>query len=85
MVLCMKTTIDMPDEIMARARRAMAKRHVTFRELVVDALQTSLRDDSPPFVLRDAAAGVSRSRQAGVSSEAINRAIDEQRERPEPR
>lgn len=80
MFLCMRTTIDMPDSLLKRAKGAMAKRHMTFRALVIDALEQSLREDPEPFVLKEASAGYEARKRSGVSSEQINQAIDEQRQ-----
>ena len=75
----MRTTIDMPDALIQRAKKVAAKRHTTLRVLMVDALERRLNESISGFQLRDAAAGHS---SALVSSETINRAIDEQREPP---
>lgn len=80
MFLCMRTTIDMPDSLMKRAKGAMAKRGMTFRALVIDALEQSLRDHPEPFVLKEASAGYKARKGAGVSGEQINQAIDELRQ-----
>ena len=78
----MRTTIDMPDLLMKRVRRLLADRNMTFRALVIDALEQAIREEAPAFRLRDAAVGCVDRGRCGVSAEAINRAIDEQRERP---
>ncbi len=72
----------MPDLLMKRVRRLLADRNMTFRALVIDALQQALREEPPAFRLRDAATGCLRRGRRGVSADAINRALDEQRERP---
>jgi hypothetical protein len=76
--LCMRTSIDIPDALMERAKRAAAKRKTTLRRLVLDALEQSLREKPQPFRLRDASAGDPAD---VVEAAAITRAIDEQRER----
>ena len=58
----------------------MAKRRITFKALVIDALEKSLRGSTEPFVLRDASAGYPSSTNDGVTSKEINRAIDELRQ-----
>jgi len=74
----MRTTIDIPDALMERAKRAAARRKTTLRRLLLDALEQSLREKPRPFRLRDASVGD----PADVVAEgAINQAIDEQRER----
>jgi len=71
----------MPDDLMARLRREMAGRNVTFRDLVIDALEQALRRPTEDFVLRDATAGRTLSTgEPPVSSRQINDAIDEQRQ-----
>ena len=51
---------------------------MTFRALVIDAVERVL--DAPPvsFKLRDASAGA-KSRDGGVNAGTINRAVDESR------
>lgn len=54
---------------------------MTFRALVIDALERLLQDaPARKFVLRDASAGYSVERGRRLSRKAINRAIDEIRE-----
>ena len=36
---CMKTTIDLPDELFREAKVLAARRNTTFRELVIDGLR----------------------------------------------
>lgn len=75
--LCMRTSIDIPDALMERAKRAAARRKTTLRRLVLDALEQSLREGPRRFKLRDAAAG---DPAEVVDAAAINRWIDDQRE-----
>ncbi|MEI6034369.1 MAG: hypothetical protein WCS65_08845 [Verrucomicrobiae bacterium] len=75
--LCMRTTIDMPDDLMARARPILAQRGMTFRALVIDAVEYALEAPAKPFHLRDASSGVATKK--GVSVQQINRAINENR------
>ncbi len=75
----MRTTIDMPDDLLKRAKPFLAKRKMTLRTLVIDAVERVIGAPPAPFVLRDASAG-SGGEEGSVSSEAINRAIDETRE-----
>ncbi|MCB1102934.1 MAG: hypothetical protein KDL10_11250 [Kiritimatiellae bacterium] len=58
----------------------MAKRGITFKALVIDALEQSLREEMAGFVLRDASAGYSGRAGRKISSGEINRAIDGLRE-----
>ena len=81
MLLCMRTTIEMPDALFRRAKVRMAERGVTFRSLVIDAVEQALAErPASPFVLREASAGYGAGRKEKVSRKAINRAIDEGRE-----
>ena len=73
----MRTTIDMPDDLLRRIRPLLAERKMTFRALVIDALDRVIETRPVSFRLRDASVGED---SAGVSSEAINRAIDTARE-----
>jgi len=79
MVLCMRTTVDIPDSLMVRLKRALSDRKTTFRSLVISALEQTLEEKEPvgPFRLRDASTGKANGRT--VSNEAINQAIDENR------
>ncbi len=77
MPICMRTTIDIPDGLLERARPALAKRHMTLRALVVDALEHLLQPESPVFRLRDASVGHRSESEERVGSDAINRAIED--------
>ncbi|HMO50156.1 MAG TPA: hypothetical protein PKE26_05485 [Kiritimatiellia bacterium] len=77
----MRTTIDMPDQLVRRAKSVMAKRGITFRSLVIDALEQALEETpGKPFVLRDASAGYTANRRQRISSQTINQTIDQTRE-----
>ena len=70
----------MPDALMARAKRVASERKTTLRVLMTDALERSLAEQpADGFRLRDASVGAGGRT---VDSDAINRAIDEQREGP---
>ena len=75
----MRTIIDVPDDLLKRVRPLLTERKMTFRALVIDAVERAIEVPAVSFRLRDASAG-----QAGdgtvVSSEAINRTIHEARE-----
>jgi hypothetical protein len=75
----MRTTIDVPDDLLKRARPLLAERKMTFRALVIDAVERVIGTPSFPFILRDASVGFAGG-DGGVSSESINRAINEARE-----
>lgn len=47
--------------------------------LLIDALEQLLNQEKAPFVLRDASVGYDASGEKGVSSEVINKAIEENR------
>jgi hypothetical protein len=50
----MKTTIDIPDSLMARCKKVISEQHVTFRSLVEEGLDRVLdeRIHRKPFKLR---------------------------------
>ena len=73
----MRTTIDIPDSLMRRVKRAASQRKTTMRTLMLDALDRSLSEGPQTFTLRDASVGTDGS---PLDAKAINRAIDSQRE-----
>lgn len=79
MQMHMRTTIDVPDDLLKRARPLLAEKKMTFRALVIDAVERAIEAPSVPFRLRDASVGDAGD-DGGVSSKAINRAIDEARD-----
>ncbi len=80
MLLCMRTTIDLPDSLMERAKRCIAERKLTFRALVISALEQALETSVEPFELRDASAGPANGADGNtISNTKINQAIDAQR------
>lgn len=73
----------MPDRLLKRVKQVAAERQTTFRALVVDALERSLAEKPRAFTIRDASVGPKPQRKGSkseVTSEAINEAIDAQRE-----
>lgn len=50
----MKTTIDIADPLLAKAKRVAAKRKTTLRALIEEGLAEVLKRDAQPFELRDA-------------------------------
>jgi hypothetical protein len=47
----MKTTVDLPDPILERAKIAAAKRRTTLKKLIIEGLESVLREDisaNPP-------------------------------------
>lgn len=81
MLLCMRTTIDLPDSLLKRLRPILAERNMTLRSFVIDSIEQAMRVEPTAFRLRDASAGYDPQPGESVSSEAINRAIDNQRQR----
>jgi hypothetical protein len=75
----MRTTIDVPDDLLKRVRPILAERNMTFRALVIDAVERAIQAPLAAFRLRDASAGHGGDDTA-VSGEAINHAIDAARE-----
>ena len=73
----MRTTVDLPESLMDRVKNRIRERKMTFRSMVISALEKALEEDLKPFHLRDASAG--ESSRTIISSEEINRHIDEQR------
>jgi hypothetical protein len=71
----MRTTIDIPDRLFERAKTELARRQMTLRAVVVDALERMLVPEPQTFQLRDASVGGYASGR--VSNDAINRAIDD--------
>jgi hypothetical protein len=77
----MRTTIDVPDPVLRRLKRMAAARGTTVRALVLEAVDISLRAETPPFALRDASAGPPPDgADTAVSAAAVNDAIDGLRE-----
>lgn len=80
LVCRVRTTVDIPEPLMERVKSRLVERQLTFRDLVISALERALQEDAhPPFRLKDASVG--RSSEKTVSVEEINRAVDEQRRR----
>lgn len=76
----MKTTIDMPDDLARRLKKAAVDRHTTARALLIDALERSLGESHGPFQLRDASVGESSASGYKVDNVRVNQEIDEQRQ-----
>jgi hypothetical protein len=68
MLLCMRTTIDIPDELAIAAKKAAVERRTTLRELVVRGLRTILSDPTTASVTSpvDALEGLGREVWRGV-------------------
>jgi hypothetical protein len=75
----MRATIDIPDSLLGRVKQRIHKNNMTFRSLAISALERALDEEtSKHFQLRDASVG--KDGRNEVSSQDINRLIDEQRE-----
>ena len=77
MLLNMRTTVELPDALMDRVKACLATRKLTFRALVISALEQALQEDPKPFKLRDVSVGGGTRTVSGTE---INHAIDEQRD-----
>jgi hypothetical protein len=75
----MRTTIDLPDVILQKAKRLAAERKTSVRALIIEALQASFNQRRVKFTLRDASFGDGGAGEQ-VSMAAINEAIDASRE-----
>lgn len=82
MHLCMRTTIDLSDPLVARVKRLMLKRKTTLRALVEEGLRRVLEDDRArePFKLRDASFTRQSGFADGVGPEDIARILRETNE-----
>lgn len=74
MFLCMRTTVDIPDLLVKRIKSHTAERSISFRSLVIAALEKELAGDNGSFRLRDASAG--DPKKGLVSSEKINQDLN---------
>jgi hypothetical protein len=52
----MKTTIDLPDDILLRTKIAAARRRTSIKNLVIEGLETVLREEAPASPTSDAIA-----------------------------
>ncbi len=52
----MKTTIDLPDAILERTKIAAARRRTSIKSLIIEGLETVLREDAPASSPTDALA-----------------------------
>jgi Arc/MetJ family transcription regulator len=76
----MRTTIDIPDTLLERVRPLLAKRNMTLRAVVIDALERLLEPKRTRFTLRDASVGYQPRGDRTISADVINQAIDDMRE-----
>jgi Arc/MetJ family transcription regulator len=83
----MRTTIELSDSLLARARKVMAKRKTTLRALVEEGLGRVLNEERPvrPFQLREASFSGEPGFVNGVGAQDISRVLGELNEgRPLP-
>lgn len=50
----MKTTVDLPDDVLERTKIAAAKRRTSVKNLIIEGLEKVLREDVPATVPPDA-------------------------------
>lgn len=77
MHICMRTTVDIPDQLLERVKPILLEKRLTLRSVVVDALERLTRPDETTFQLRDASVGYVAESGAGVSASQVNVAIEE--------
>lgn len=70
----------MPNALMLRAKEEVARRGMTFKELVIDAVERALNERPRAFTLRDASAGCQPTQAEAVTADQVNCAIDALRE-----
>ncbi len=78
----MRVVIDIPDHLLVRVKNLTIERKTTFRAVVIDALERTLKETPRDFRLRDASVGSMAPKGKEISSLAINSLIDEQRSHP---
>ena len=78
MLLCMRTTVDLPDILVKRIKALTTEKNITFRSLVITALEKELDEEKFSFVLRDASVG--SPTKDPISNEEINRHLDDARD-----
>ena len=61
----MKTTIDLPDDILERTKIAAARRRTSIKNLVIEGLENVLRSDAPAAPPVDALARLQRGYRLG--------------------
>jgi hypothetical protein len=76
----MKTTLEIPDDVLRRAKSAAAKRGIPLRELVTEALKDKLRE-RPRTNAKPWMAGFGKLRRLRKGNARINRIIKREFER----
>jgi predicted transcriptional regulator len=86
MLMHMRTSVEIPDALLKRVRKLMARRHTTLRALIEEGLRRVLHDEErqEAFELRDARFRGKAMFAPGASEADVARAIGEFNEgRPE--
>lgn len=78
MFLCMRTTVDLPDTLVKRIKYHTANKKISFRSLVITALEKELSAEKKSFRLRDASAG--NPEDPIISNNQINQHLDTDRD-----
>ena len=83
----MRTSVEISDALLRKARRAMAQRRVTLRHLIEEGLRKVLEDEgsTTPFRLRDAHFDGEAGFAPGVGPDELAAAIREVNEPRAPR
>ena len=63
----MKTTIDLPDDILERSKIEAVKRHTTFKKLVIERLESILGEESSKSIPTGALARLKQGYHLGCS------------------
>jgi hypothetical protein len=72
----MRTTIELPDELLAKAKSRAAIRGVSLKQFFIEAIEQTLVPDKAKVRRRPPAIGNPRSRRIGIlTSEQIDEAI----------
>ena len=69
MLMCMRTTIDIPDALAAEVRERLARQGRTLRAVVIESLRMTLSRPPGAFTLQDAAFTGSTGFVGGVGPE----------------
>ncbi|NOX99980.1 MAG: hypothetical protein GXP30_09655 [Verrucomicrobia bacterium] len=70
----MRTTVDLPDTLIKRIKFHTANKKVTFRSLVITALEKELSAEKKSFRLRDASVG--NAGESIISDQTINQHLN---------
>jgi hypothetical protein len=64
----MKTTIDLPEDVLKKGKIAAAKRGTSFKQLVIEGLESVLKKDETTFDATDALARLRKGYELGGKS-----------------